>query len=496
MRGSARMASSPSNNLGGAMQTLLQNLRFSLRMLRKNPGLTITVLLTLALGIGANTAIFTVDYATLLAPMPYPHSNQLVVVWSKIQGFHNGVSAGDYTDWKRQSTSFEDLNAWTGGSFNIATKDQPENIDGRRTTPGFYRMLGIPFFMGRDFLPDEGQPGRDHVVILTHKLWEHLGANPKILGQPVRLDGQPYTVVGVLPAGVYDRGQGDIVSPLSFKPEQLNHDFHWILVMGRLKPGVTMAQAQADMNGVTARIAQAYPKSNRGWGSFVEPLQNDFMPKERILTLWLLFGAVGFVLLIACVNVANLLLAKSMTRQKEMAVRASLGATPRTIFAQLLTESLLLAVAGGALGIGVGYAMLRGLIAAVPPDVLPSEADFSLNIPILLFTLLATTLAGLLFGCAPAWYALRVDPAEALKEGGRSGMGAARHRLRRVLVVGESALALALLSRGRTRHPQLLEPPARRSRRPVRPRPDLLPQRPRLPPQRPGAYHHLLPPAP
>ena len=446
MRGSARMASSLSNNLGGAMQTLLQNLRFSLRMLRKNPGLTITVLLTLALGIGANTAIFTVDYATLLAPMPYPHSNQLVVVWSKIQGFHNGVSAGDYTDWKRQSTSFEDLNAWTGGSFNIATKDQPENIDGRRTTPGFYRMLGIPFFMGRDFLPEEGQPGRDHVVILTHKLWEHLGANPKILGQPVRLDGQPYTVVGVLPAGVYDRGQGDIVSPLSFKPEQLNHDFHWILVMGRLKPGVTIAQAQADMNGVTARIAQAYPKSNKGWGSFVEPLQNDFMPKERILTLWLLFGAVGFVLLIACVNVANLLLAKSMTRQKEMAVRGSLGATPRTIFAQLLTESLLLAVAGGALGIGVGYAMLRGLIAAVPPDVLPSEADFSLNLPILLFTLLATTLAGLLFGCAPAWYASRVDPAEALKEGGRSGMGAARHRLRRVLVVGEFALALALLA--------------------------------------------------
>ena len=478
------------------MQTLLQNLRFSLRMLRKNPGLTITVLLTLALGIGANTAIFTVDYATLLAPMPYPHSNQLVVVWSKIQGFHNGVSAGDYTDWKRQSTSFEDLNAWTGGSFNIATKDQPENIDGRRTTPGFYRMLGIPFFMGRDFLPDEGQPGRDHVVILTHKLWEHLGANPKILGQPVRLDGQPYTVVGVLPAGVYDRGQGDIVSPLAFKPEQLNHDFHWILVMGRLKPGVTMAQAQADMNGVTARIAQAYPKSNKGWGSFVEPLQNDFLPKERILTLWLLLGAVGFVLLIACVNVANLLLAKSMTRQKEMAVRGSLGATPRTIFAQLLTESLLLAIAGGALGIGVGYAMLRGLIAAVPPDILPSEADFRLNIPILLFTLAATTLAGLLFGCAPAWYASRVDPAEALKEGGRSGMGAGRHRLRRVLVVGEFALALALLSRSRPRHPQLLEPPAHRPRRPVRPRPDLLPQRPRLAPQRPGAHHHLLPPAP
>jgi len=428
------------------MQTLLQNLRFSLRMLRKNPGLTITVLLTLALGIGANTAIFTVDYAALLAPMPYPKSNQLVVVWSKIQGFHNGVSAGDYTDWKRQSTSFEDLNAWTGGSFNIATKDQPENIDGRRTTPGFYRMLGIPFMMGRDFLPEEGQPGRDRVVILTHKLWQHLGANPKIIGQRVRLDGQPYTVVGVLPAGLYDRGQGDLVVPLAFTPEQINHDFHWILVMGRLKPGVPLAQAQADMNGVTARIAQAYPKSNKGWGSFVEPLQNDFLPKERILTLWLLLGAVGFVLLIACVNVANLLLAKSMTRQKEMAVRGSLGATPRTIFAQLLTESLLLAIAGGALGIGVGYAMLRGLVAAVPPDTLPSEADFSLNMPILLFTLAATTLAGLLFGCAPAWYASRVDPAEALKEGGRSGMGTGRHRLRRALVIGEFALALALLA--------------------------------------------------
>jgi len=446
MRGSARMASSLGNNLGGAMQTLLQNLRFSLRMLRKNPGLTITVLLTLALGIGANTAIFTVDYAALLAPMPYQKSNQLVVVWSKIQGFHNGVSVGDYTDWKRQSTSFEDLNAWTGGSFNIATKDQPENIDGRRTTPGFYRMLGIPFMMGRDFLPEEGQPGRDRVVILTHKLWQHLGANPKIVGQPVRLDGQPYTVVGVLPAGVYDRGQGDLVVPLAFTPEQINHDFHWILVMGRLKPGVTLAQAQADMNGVTARIAQAYPKSNKGWGSFVEPLQNDFLPKERILTLWLLLGAVGFVLLIACVNVANLLLAKSMTRQKEMAVRGSLGATPRTIFAQLLTESLLVAIAGGALGIGVGYAMLRGLVAAVPPDTLPSEADFRLNMPILLFTLAATTLAGLLFGCAPAWYASRVDPAEALKEGGRSGMGAGRHRLRRALVIGEFALALALLA--------------------------------------------------
>ena len=428
------------------MQNLLRNIRFSLRMLAKNPGLTFTVLLTLALGIGANTAIFTVDYATLLAPLPYPRPDQLVVVWSKIQGFHNGVSAGDYTDWKQQSRSFQDLNAWTGDSFNIATKAQPENIDGRRVTPGFYRMTGDRFYLGRDFLPEEGQEGKDHVVILMHKLWKRLGSDPHIIGKTIQVNGEPHTVVGVFAEGMTDRGQGEIVAPLVFKTEQINHDFHWLLVMGRLKPDVTVKQAQADMNAVTAHIAQQYPKSNKGWGSFVEPLKNDFLPSERILTLWLLLGAVGFVLLIACVNVANLLLAKSMTRQKELAVRSSLGATPKTIFAQLLTESLLLAMAGGILGVGVGYAMLHGLIAVMPDGTLPSEADLSLNLPILLFTLAATTLAGLLFGCVPAWYASRVDPAETLKEGGRSGTSVGRHRLRRILVVGEFTLALALLA--------------------------------------------------
>ena len=428
------------------MQNLLRNIRFSLRILAKNPGLTFTVLLTLALGIGANTAIFTVDYATLLAPLPYPRPDQLVVAWSKIQGFHNGVSAGDYTDWKQQSRSFQDLNAWTGDSFNIATKAQPENIDGRRVTPGFYRMTGDRFYLGRDFLPEEGQEGKDHVVILMHKLWKRLGSDPHIIGKTIQVNGEPHTVVGVFAEGMTDRGQGEIVAPLVFKTEQINHDFHWLLVMGRLKPDVTVKQAQADMNAVTAHIAQQYPKSNKGWGSFVEPLKNDFLPSERILTLWLLLGAVGFVLLIACVNVANLLLAKSMTRQKELAVRSSLGATPKTIFAQLLTESLLLAMAGGILGVGVGYAMLHGLIAVMPDGTLPSEADLSLNLPILLFTLAATTLAGLLFGCVPAWYASRVDPAETLKEGGRSGTSVGRHRLRRILVVGEFTLALALLA--------------------------------------------------
>jgi putative ABC transport system permease protein len=428
------------------MQTLLQNVRFSLRMLARNPGLTLTVLLTLAIGIGANTAIFTVDYATLLAPLPYPQPDQLVMVWSKIQTYHNGVAAGDFLDWKQQNTVFQDLCAWSGASFNLATKDRPEYVNGMRETYSMLQMMGEPLLMGRYFLPEEGVAGRDHVVILTHKLWVKLGANPHIIGTTLRMDGEPYTVVGVQRPGIFDRQQQQLTVPLVFKPEQVNHDFHWLLVMGRMKPGVTLKQAQQNMDSVTAHIAEMYPKSDKGWGSYVEGLKNDFLPKERIKMLWLLLGAVGFLLLIACVNVANLLLAHGMARQKELAVRSALGAGRITIFSQLLTESVILALAGGALGVGMGYAMLHGLIAAMPRNTLPSEADLSLNIPILLFTLAATTLAGLLAGSAPAWYASRIDPAEELKEGGRAGTSAAKQFLRRALVIGEFALALALLA--------------------------------------------------
>ena len=418
-----------------SLEMQLQHVRYGLRQLRNHPGLTLTVLLTLALGIGANTAIFTVDYATLLAPLPYPDAGQLVMIWSKFHGHRNSTSVADFFDWKRQSNGFQDLNAQTDNSFNVATRDQPENMDGRMTTPGLYRMLGYPFFLGRDFLPEEGQPGKDHVVILTHKLWERLGSDPHVLGTSMQIDGEPYTIVGVFAPGLTDRGQGEFAVPLAFKPEQLSRDARWLDVMGRLKPGVTIKQAQGDMDAVTARLAATYPNNDKGWGALVEPLKNDFIPSERIMTLWLLLVAVAFVLLIACANVANLLLARSMTRQKEMAVRSALGAKSVTIFGQLLTESLLLALAGGALGIGCGYAMLRGLVAVMPPNTLPSEADLTLNFPILLFTLIATTLAGLLFGCAPAWYSSQVDPAEALKEGGRSGTSAGHHRLRRSLVI-------------------------------------------------------------
>ena len=274
-------------------EALLQNARFGFRQSRRKPALTATVLLTLALGIGANTAVFTVDYATLLAPLPYPNASQLVMVWSRIRGGRNSISTADFLDWKRENTAFQDLNAQTEGSFNIASRNEPENMQGRITTPGLYRMLGYPFFLGRDFLPEEGQPGNDHVIILTHKFWQRLGSNPHILGTTIRIDGQPYTVVGVFAPGLTDRGQGEFSVPLAFRREQLNRDTHWLDVMGRLKPGVTIKQAQADMDGITARLAGIYPTTNKGWGASVEPLKNDFIPADRIMTLWLLLGAVG-----------------------------------------------------------------------------------------------------------------------------------------------------------------------------------------------------------
>jgi putative ABC transport system permease protein len=428
------------------MQNLLRNMRYAARQLIKSPVFALTAALTLALGIGANTAIFTVVYSTLLAPMPYPEPDQLVMVWSKIQGNRNGIAAQDYLDWKNQSSVFQDLNAWSGGSYNLATKDQPEFLEGQVTTPGMYRMMGTPFRFGRDFLPEEGVAGKDHVVILLNKLWKRLGSDPNIIGKQIQIDGTAYTVVGVLGPGMTDRLDQWLILPLVFKPEQLNHDFHWLLVMGRLKPGVTLKQGQANMDMVTDNIAKANPRSNKGWGAFVDPLKNDFLPKERIQTLWILLGAVGFVLLIACVNVANLVLAKGMTRQKEVAIRTSLGASRRDIFVQFLTENLLLAVIGGLLGIAVALVSLRWLIYAMPQGTLPSEAELSINLPILLFTFGVSALAGVLFGCAPAWIAMRTDPADALKEGGRAGTGARRQKLRKFLVIGEFALALALLT--------------------------------------------------
>ena len=429
-----------------AVHRFSQNLRFALRLLRKNPGFAAVAIATLAIGIGANTAIFSVIYAVLLAPMPYPHPEQLVMVWSKVQGNNNSVSAGDFLGWRQQNTTFQDLIAWNDVAYNFSTPAQPERIIGRAITPGAYRMMGSPLFLGRDFLPEEGEVGKDHVVILTYRLWAHLGADRDIIGKQIKMDGVPYTVTGVNQPGQTDRLESQFIVPLAFKPDQINHDFHWLLVLGRLKPGVSIAQAQADMNVVTSRIAQDHPQSNKGWSSSVEALHNDFFPKESQKTLWLLMGAVGLVLLIACANVANLVLAKGTTRLREAAVRTSLGATRWQLFGQFLSENLVLAGIGGGLGIALGSVLLRLFVAKLPPNQLPSEADITLNLPVLLFSLAATTTAGCLFGCVPAWHASRIDPNETLKEGGRTGTGLSRHRLRKTLIVCEFALALTLLS--------------------------------------------------
>ena len=258
------------------MRSIFLNLRYAMRQLRKAPVFTLTAVLTLALGIGANTAIFTAVYATLLAPMPYPEPNQLVVVWSKIQGFHNSIAAQDFVDWKNQSKSFQDLNAWTGGSFNLATKDQPEYVEGQMTTPGFYRMMGVKFQYGRDFLPEEGVAGRDHVVVLINKLWKRLGSDPKIIGKQIQIDGTPYTVVGVMAPGQPDRLDQNLVVPLVFKPEQLNHDFHWLLAMGRLEAR-SDHQAGAGRHGHGHRQHRAgFSQEQQGMGRVCRTAQERF----------------------------------------------------------------------------------------------------------------------------------------------------------------------------------------------------------------------------
>jgi putative ABC transport system permease protein len=428
------------------MHSIFQDIRYALRQLRNKPGFTAVAVITLALGIGATTAIYTVLYATFIEPMPYPHPEQLVMVWLTDNGDRNVVSAGDYLDWKRQNRVFQDLSAFTDGSFNLSTADHPETIPGQLTTPGWYSLQGFDFFLGRDFVADEGVPGKDHVVILAHSLWEGLGSDRNIIGHSIRINSEPYTVVGVLAPGVGDRLTVQMAVPLAFKPEEITHDFHRLLVIGRMKPGVTIAQAQASMEVVAKRIAQDYPDSNKNKGARVEPLRNDFIPRETLKTYWLLMGAVGFVLLIACVNVANLLLARGTARQKEVAVRAALGASRWELFSQFVVESMVLAVFGGALGVGFAWALVRGVMAIIPENIVTSESNIEISLPILLFTLITTVVAAIGFGCAPAWQAAGANPNDALKEGGRAGTSAGTHALRRALVVTEFGLALTLLA--------------------------------------------------
>ena len=433
------------------MPNFLRDTRFGFRLLRKNPGFAAVAIFALALGIGANTAIFSIFYATLLAPFPYPQPDQLVVVWASNGGHTNAVSAGDYLDWKRDSKVFQILGAVTGDQFNVsAGVERAVQVEGSYLTPGFLdQLIGDKPFMGRYLLPEDAVAGKDHVVIITHKLWEtHFGADPNIIGKQIHLNGELYTVIGVQPPGQPDRLGRQLVVPLVFTPEQMNHDFRWLVVLGRMKPGVTIAQANADMDTVARHIAEDYPKSNKGWGVSVEPLKNDFLNRDTKKGLPLLLGAVGFVLLIACANVANLLLARGAARQREVAVRASVGASRRQIFTQFLIESLALASVGGVLGVGLAWVLMKAIVASMPPYTLLSETDVRMSMPVLLFTLGTVMLAGVLFGCAPAWRAARMNLNDVLKEGGGSSRSTGRHGLRRTLVIAEFALALSLLAGG------------------------------------------------
>ena len=432
------------------MTNVLRDAKFGLRLLRRNPGFAAVAVLALALGISANTAIFSVIYATYLAPLPLRDPDRLVMVWTRMHGGRNSTAPADFVEWKRQADVFEELTAWSGRGVTLGTSDVPEYVQVGVTTPSLLRMMGYgyPFALGRDFLDEEGSVGRDRVVILSNQLWrERFGADPRIVGRSVRIDEAPYTVIGVLAPGPGDRHQYRMWLPLAFSPDQVTHDNHWLTVMGRLKPGVTIEQATANMSAVAQNLAREFPASNARKTVSVEPFRNNFVADSTKSALWLLVGAVALVLLIACANVANLLLARGTVRQRELAVRASLGASRAQVTRQLITESVVLAVIGGAFGVVLAFILVDVIVSILPPYTLPTEADVRVNVPVLLFTIAACGISGMLSGSAPAWQAARADLNEALKETGRSNAGG-RHGLRRALVALEFALALTLLTAG------------------------------------------------
>jgi len=428
----------------------LRDIRFGSRLLRKSPGFAVVSLVALALGIGATTAIFSLLYSVLLAPLPYPDSDRLVMVWTHRKGERINTSTDDYQDWQRQSTVFQSLGAWTGAGFTIATENWTEEVQATRLSTAFFDLLvGQNVHLGRHFLPDDSKVGNDRVVILNYSYWQQkFGSDPQVVGRKLRMSGELYTIVGVAAPGPNDRGDSQINVPLAFQPEEINREGHWLLVLGRLKPGVSLAAANAEMTLIEKRLARSYPVTDADLTVSVEPLKNDFLPRNTRTGLWLMMGAVGFVLLIACVNIANLLLAWGMAREREVAVRVAHGASRGRVFRQFLAESLALASLGGALGVFCASGILKGVLAAMPRNDLgiPYEADPRLNIPVLLFTLGATLLSGVLFGSAPAWHAARQNLNDVLKESGRSLAGGGNRRLRTALVVAEFALAFVLVT--------------------------------------------------
>ncbi|HZS05564.1 MAG TPA: ABC transporter permease [Blastocatellia bacterium] len=435
------------------MHTLLQDLRYGFRTLLGKPGFAAVAVLALALGIGANTAVFSIINAILLKPIALPDLDRIVVLWEKLpsQGVErNEASVANYLDWRAQQSSFEQLAIYTWWGANLTGVEPPERVRGFRVSANLFEAIGVKPALGRGFLPDEDQPGKDSVAILSYGLWQRrFGGDPNLIGRSVTLNSVARTVVGVLPKDLnFPRG-GEVLVPLAITPELArSRNSHGYLTVARLKPGVTVAQAQSDLDAIARRLEQQYPDTNTGRGVLVTPILTDTVRSYKKATL-VMMGAVGFVLLIACANVANLMLARAAGRTREIAVRLALGASRWRIIRQLLTESVILAFAGGALGILLALWGVEGLKAAMPDDaqlMMPGFNQLGINPRVLVFTVVVSLLTGVLFGLAPAWQASRPDLNETLKEGGgRSSAGAGRHRLRSLLVVSEVALSLVLL---------------------------------------------------